>query len=204
MTAASSPGCVLAATRTGRPAISRRRPSRTRFVGGGRRHVELQVPGNRHALRPEPAQPLRVGRRLRQEQRHALQYRARYRREGAPCTERAIRHARIDDYQRHAAALQRPQDRRPEFRFREEHEAGPPMVEKGIDRAWRVDRHELMDRPLRQMPACHLARLSPCRSSVEWSIREPPALRRAAKPPAFLRRSPHAPRSTARPAAPAA
>ena len=81
MTAASSPGCVLAATSIGRPPICCRITCERRGVGRRRRHVELQVAADDDAIRAERAQALRVGRRLRQKKIGAAEHGARERRE---------------------------------------------------------------------------------------------------------------------------
>ena len=46
--------------------------------------------------------------------------------------------------------MKRFEHRRPKLRFGEERQARPPMVEKTIDRAGRIDRHELMQRAVGQ------------------------------------------------------
>ena len=60
MIALSSPGCVLAASQTGRPAIRPESCATTRGSAGGGGCIELDVAGHDDARRAEPRQPLRI------------------------------------------------------------------------------------------------------------------------------------------------
>ncbi len=158
MTASSSPGCVLAATSTGRSPDRAAHFRERALVRRRRRHVELQIAADDDAVRAKRAKPVGVGRGLRQKQIGVADDRARQRRHRAPRAKRALRHAGIDDGERQRAPPDHAEHRRPELRFGKEREARPPIVEKAADGPRRVDRHELVDGAGRQPPLGHLRR----------------------------------------------
>ena len=146
----SSPGCVEAAAITGRRAIASLQLRELVGIGRRRRHVELEVAGDDDARRAESREARGVGGGLRQAQIEAAEQRADRARQMPPALERALRHAAVDQDQRHAALGARHDQVRPQIGFDEQRQVGLPVVEEARDEARRVERHELMDDARRQ------------------------------------------------------
>jgi hypothetical protein len=119
-------------------------------IGGERLRRGLEIADTRDDGRAEPAKPLRLQFVLGEAQRECPQHRPDHAGQGAPARLRAVRQPGIEKQHRDAAAMGRKNQVRPKFGFNPDRQIGTPMIEKPLDRARQIDRHELMANPVWQ------------------------------------------------------
>ena len=120
--AVSSPGWVLAASQTGRPARSPERCATTRGSAGGGAESNFRVAGHQTRGAPSPRSPRPRG--LGKAQGEALQQGADDARQLLPAPERAVRHAPVHEHKRDVTLIQRHDRVGPDLRFRHEARSG--------------------------------------------------------------------------------
>lgn len=113
------------------PLADRRAPcAPARGELGRCRHVELQIAEHRDVARAERSQALRVGGALREHAREAAEHVARGGAEFRRAPERARRHPRVRQHERHVGAAAFVNERRPDLGLHHEPERRPPCAQE--------------------------------------------------------------------------
>ena len=119
-------------------------------IGGGLRHVELDVARGDDARRPELAITFGMSGRLREAEIEAAQQGGDRGRNAPPAIEGALGDAAVDQDQGNAPLGVRHDQVRPQIGLDEEREIGLPMIEEAFDETRRVEDHKLVDHALGQ------------------------------------------------------
>ena len=117
------------------------------LVGVSRRRgdVELEVSSDHDIAAAERCETIRVGLRLRQADLELAKQHRDGSRKALPAWKRALRHPAVDHHHRQPPRGTRQDQVRPQVRFDEHRQRGPPVIEESRDVARRIVRHILMD-----------------------------------------------------------